>query len=61
MLQLHSVAAPWRRRRQERRVIAGCLAYALRGDLAGAATRLAAVRAGIRDFRAAVLGAGQPP
>lgn len=61
LLQLHSPAPAWRRRVQERRVIAASLAYALRADPAAVPARLAAVRAGIRDFRANRLGAGAPP
>lgn len=55
LLQRHSPAAAWQRKLQELRVMAASTAFAL---LAGGARRanLAAVRAGIADFRRGILG-----
>jgi GT2 family glycosyltransferase len=57
LLQRHCPSAPWQRKVQELRVLALSAAYALRaGRPRWAAVR--AVRRGIADFRANVVGAG---
>jgi GT2 family glycosyltransferase len=61
LLARHAPQAPWRSRLRAAEVLARYLAFALRGDLAGAAARLASVRRGARDYTAGVMGAERAP
>ena len=57
LLALHAPQAPWRSRLRGLSVLARYLAFALRGNPAGAAARLASVRRGARDYGAGIMGA----
>lgn len=50
LLAAHARGPQWRARLRNARVVAGYLAFALRGDRRGLAARLAAVRRGAGDF-----------
>ena len=56
LLALHAPQPPWRSRLRSARVLAGYLAFALRGDPSGARARIAAVRRGARDYARGVMG-----
>jgi GT2 family glycosyltransferase len=57
LLAAHAPQPAWRSRLRSAAVLARYLAFALRGDPAGAADRIAAVRRGARDYAAGVTGA----
>jgi GT2 family glycosyltransferase len=56
LLAAHAPQSPSRSRARSARVLAGYVAFALRGDPRGAATRLAAVRRGALDYMRGTMG-----
>jgi GT2 family glycosyltransferase len=56
LLAAHAPQSPSRSRLRSARVLAGYIAFALRGDPSGAATRLGAVGRGARDYMRGILG-----
>jgi GT2 family glycosyltransferase len=56
LLAAHAPQPAWRSRLRSAAVLARYLAFALRGDPAGASERLAAVRQGARDYTAGIMG-----
>jgi GT2 family glycosyltransferase len=58
LLAVHAPQPAWRSRLRSAAVLARYLAFALRGDPAGAAQRVAAVRRGARDYARGIRGAG---
>ena len=60
LLAIHAPQPAWRSRLRSAAVLARYVAFALRGDPAGAAARVAAVRRGARDYARGVMGAAEP-
>jgi GT2 family glycosyltransferase len=61
VLAIHAPQPMWMARLRTAWVVARFLAFALRGNPAGAAARLAAVRRGVKDFADGVTGPHVPP